>query len=166
MPIDSRPRPEHAPTQPPLRSGDPQYDWYGESQADKPAALHDPSWDPRQLERMSWRAEGAQDYPGGALDTLLDIAARRGRGPRHQPSDSRLHELICECLTEAPDVDASDIEVSVENAEATLRGTVVDLTQKRAAERVASCVSGIAEVHNLIRVRVRGDDADDRMSGL
>jgi hypothetical protein len=126
-----------------VRSGDPQRDWQLEAA--------DPSWDPHQLQRMSWRAEGAQDYPGGALDTLLEIAQRR-RGPRYQLSDERLREVICERLTEHPLIDASEIEVAVENGEVTLSGAVRDRWQKRGAEELVASIATVAEVHNRIRV--------------
>jgi len=61
----------------PVRSGDPPRDW--DLETTTAAAEHmddDRHWDSRQLRRMSWRAEGAQDYPGGALDTLLEISHR------------------------------------------------------------------------------------------
>lgn len=35
----------------------------------------------RQYERMSWRAAGAQFYPGGAYERLQEISYR-GRGPK------------------------------------------------------------------------------------
>ena len=48
-----------------------------------------------------------------------------GRGPKgYQRSDERLKEEVCEQLTADPDVDASDVEVSVQNGEVTLEGTV------------------------------------------
>ena len=112
---------------------------------------------------MSGRAEGAQDYPG-ALDTLLEISSHRGRGPRSQPSDTRLREIICERLTDDSNVDASDIDVQVQAAEVTLSGTVTDRMQKRATEDLVADVAGVAEVHNLIAVRT--DEIENRMSGL
>lgn len=151
--------------QPPTRSGDPQRDWYEEDEIDA-SVNRDTSWDPRQLRRMSWRAEGAQDLPGGALETLLDIAERRRRGPRHQPSDARLREILCEQLTEHPHIDATDLAVDVEHAEVTLHGTVSDLAQKRAAERLAAAMPGVVEVHNRITVRAWADDIERRTSGL
>jgi HSP20 family molecular chaperone IbpA len=137
----------HPPAQPGssavVRSGDPQRDW----QLEAP----DPSWDSHQLRRMSWRAEGAQDYPGGALGTLLEIAQRR-RGPRYQVSDARLREIVCELLTEDPDIDASDIEVEVREGEVTLRGTVRERSQKRRAEELIASNSAVSEVQNWITV--------------
>jgi hypothetical protein len=143
-----------------VRSGDPQRDWQLEAA--------DPGWDPRQLRRMSWRAEGAQDYPGGALDTLLEISQRH-RGPRYQPSDARLREIICEALTENPLIDASDIEVDVQEAEVTLRGSVRERSQKRLAEELVASITTVAQVHNRIVLHPRdepGDEIEQRMSGL
>ena len=69
MSIDRPPQhPLPGEPQPPVRSGDPQRDWYLEDRIDssaRPGALddvragHHPSADSRQLQRMSGRAEGA-----------------------------------------------------------------------------------------------------------
>lgn len=76
-----------------------------------------------------------------------------GLGPRgYHRSDERIHEEVCERLTEHGDIDARDIEVSVSEAEVTLSGTVASRTQKRLAEDVADTVSGVVEVHNRLRI--------------
>jgi osmotically-inducible protein OsmY len=79
-----------------------------------------------------------------------------GRGPKgYQRSDNRILEDVCDRLTYS-DVDASEIEVRVENGEVTLSGSVNDRADKRRAEDVAEDVSGVRDVHNNIRVH-RGD---------
>lgn len=118
----------------------------------------------RQLERMSWRAAGAQFYPGGAYETLQELS-HRGRGPKgYRPSDERLEEIICERLTDDPFVDASDVTVEVENAEVTLAGTVQVRQQKYAIEDIVADVSGVIEIHN--RLIVGSEEMDRRTSGL
>ncbi len=77
-----------------------------------------------------------------------------GYGPRgYHRSDERIHEDVCERLTEHGDVDARDIEVTVAGAEVTLSGTVPSRGQKRLAEDVADAVSGVIEVHNRLRIQ-------------
>ena len=49
-------------------------------------------------------------------------------------------------------LDASDIEVRVVNAEVTIEGTVTDRQAKRLAEDIAEAVSGVREVRNQVRV--------------
>jgi hypothetical protein len=76
-----------------------------------------------------------------------------GRGPKgYQRSDERIREDVCDRLTDAADVDASEIEVNVANGEVTLSGTVRDRDQKRRSEDVAESVPGIHEVRNNLRV--------------
>lgn len=146
----------------PVRSGDPEQDWYVENRA--AAAGASPYMDRRQLRRMSWRAEGAQDYPGGALETLLE-ASHRGKGPRnYRRSDELLREIICERLTEDAFIDAVDVSVDVEGGEVTLTGTITSRFQKMRIEDLAADTTGVTEIHNLLAVR--SDEIENRMSGL
>lgn len=77
-----------------------------------------------------------------------------GRGPRgYRKSDQRLHDEVSDALTRDPNVDASEIDVKIENGEVTLTGTVQDRNQKRMAEMCAERVEGVNDVHNHIRVQ-------------
>jgi osmotically-inducible protein OsmY len=84
-----------------------------------------------------------------------------GRGPRgYQRSDERIREDVCERMAQCGDLDATDIEVRVSNAEVTLVGVVQDRQDKRLAEDLVEQVSGVREVHNQIRVNQgSGQDA-------
>lgn len=118
----------------------------------------------RQFERMSWRAAGAQFYPGGAYETLQELS-HKGRGPKgYRPSDERLKELICERLTDDPFVDPSNVTVEVANGEVTLGGTVQVRQQKYAIEDIVADVPGVIEIHN--RLSVGSEEMDRRTSGL
>lgn len=76
-----------------------------------------------------------------------------GRGPKgYQRSDARINEDVCDRLADAPDIDASDIEVRTSNGEVTLSGSVNDREQKRRAEDLIEIVSGVRGVHNNLRV--------------
>ena len=76
-----------------------------------------------------------------------------GQGPRgYQRSDERIKEDVCECLAQHGMIDARNIDVSVENGEVTLRGSVNDRQMKRRAEDAVEAVSGVRDVHNEIRV--------------
>jgi hypothetical protein len=76
-----------------------------------------------------------------------------GRGPKgYRRSDERVNEDVCERLTRHPAIDASGIEVRVENGEVTLSGTVNDRRSKRLAEDVVEDVSGVTDVKNELKV--------------
>jgi hypothetical protein len=98
---------------------------------------------------------GAEGQSGRAKESFA------GRGPRgYQRKDERILEDVCERLTEHSDIDASEIQVEVENGEVTLSGSVEDRWTKRAAEDTAYDVSGVREVHN--RLRMRAANAEKR----
>jgi osmotically-inducible protein OsmY len=85
----------------------------------------------------------------------LGRGSHYGRGPRnYRRSDDRIEEDINEQLTRHPEVDATEIEVNVDNGEVTLTGTVDNRNAKRIAEDVAESVSGVRDVHNQIRVSI------------
>jgi len=77
----------------------------------------------------------------------------RGKGPKgYTRSDERIKEDVNDCLSDDPQVDASDINVTVSSCEVTLTGTVKDRWQKRRAEDLAENVSGVKNVENRIKV--------------
>jgi len=76
-----------------------------------------------------------------------------GRGPRgYRRSDERIHEDVNDRLTDDWYIDASDIEVSVNNGMVTLSGRVNSREEKRRAEDFAESVSGVTDVSNQLRV--------------
>lgn len=112
---------------------------YGESMRSEGLGERDRG---RERERRESRGEEARGF--------------RGRGPQgYRRSDERLRELVCDALTEDDRVDASHIEVRVENAEVTLTGTVDDRQQKRCAEDAVEQIGGVRDVHNQLRVPQR-----------
>jgi osmotically-inducible protein OsmY len=77
-----------------------------------------------------------------------------GRGPKgYVRSDERIREDVCDRLSVDDDIDASDLEVSVEAGEVTLEGTVQTRSMKHHAENLADEVVGVKDVHNRLRVR-------------
>jgi hypothetical protein len=79
-----------------------------------------------------------------------------GRGPKNWTrSDHRIHDEVCERLAHHSDVDATDIEVKVENGEVTLTGIVESRLMKYAAEDTAAEVMGVHDVHNRLRLASR-----------
>jgi hypothetical protein len=78
----------------------------------------------------------------------------RGRGPRgYHRTDDRIREDVCDRLTDEPRIDASDIEIQVNNGEVTLAGSVRTREEKRFTEDVVERVSGVREVTNSLKVR-------------
>lgn len=81
-------------------------------------------------------------------------ADHRGKGPRNwRRTDERIHEEVCEALSAHPMLDATDIEVRVDNADVILSGSVTDRWSKWEAEDVALKISGVSDVVNELFVR-------------
>jgi len=76
-----------------------------------------------------------------------------GRGPRgYQRSDERIREDVNDRLTEDWYVDASDVDVSVNNCTVTLSGRVDSRDEKRRAEDIAESVTGVKDISNQLSV--------------
>lgn len=81
----------------------------------------------------------------------------RGKGPRnYQRSQDRIREDVCERLTDDAMIDATNVEVRVENNEVVLNGTVHNREEKRRAEDLAEAVAGVRNVENRLRVEPTG----------
>jgi hypothetical protein len=90
-----------------------------------------------------WRSAEAGDF--------------RGLGPRGwQRSDEQIRDEVCSRMADDPMLDASDIEVRVNQGEVTLEGSVTSRHARRLAEQVADSVSGVRDVNNALRVRTAG----------
>ncbi|MEA9355648.1 BON domain-containing protein [Bacteriovorax sp. PP10] len=82
-----------------------------------------------------------------------------GKGPKgYKRSDDRIKEDVCETLARDPRIDASEIEVKVDNAMVTLSGTVDSREVKRAAEMIIENLSGVDDVKNDLKVK-RSEEA-------
>ncbi|MFL5786073.1 MAG: BON domain-containing protein [Bacteriovoracaceae bacterium] len=74
-----------------------------------------------------------------------------GVGPvNYKRSDERIFEDCSDALYRAPDVDASDIEVSVKDGIVTLKGYVESRVQKKVAEMVLEGLPGVMDINNLV----------------
>lgn len=94
--------------------------------------------------------------PAHALErvSLGEQVAGPGRGPRHwRRRDERIHDDVCRLLTDDGWVDASDLEVVVQEGEVTLTGTVADRRQRERALDIAESVRGVVDVMSRIRLR-------------
>jgi hypothetical protein len=111
-----------------------------------------------------------RDGPGGVAEASNwsseghagDEGPFGGRGPQGwRRSDARLHEHVCEHLTEDRLLDARGIEVEAAGGVVTLRGEVPGPADTTLAEMIARQVRGVTEVRNELTVR-RPARPDDR----
>jgi osmotically-inducible protein OsmY len=88
---------------------------------------------------------------------LGGAASYHGRGPAgYVRSDERIREDVCDRLTDHPHVDASAIDVSVQNGVVTLQGQVPERQMKHRAEDCVEHISGVKDVENRLRVGREG----------
>jgi hypothetical protein len=116
---------------------------------------HDTSWGGPSS--SSYGQYTSQYLPGYDMGEGGDHRWREGpfagRGPKgYQRADDRIREDVCDRLTDAPFLDASGIEVTVNNGEVTLSGTVPNREQKRRSEDLIEHVTGVREVNNTLRI--------------
>lgn len=79
-------------------------------------------------------------------------------------TDSEIKRDVEAELQWDPDIDATDIAVSVNEGVATLTGFVRSYTQKWEAERIAKRVAGVRAVANDIQVRLGSDRPDPEIA--
>lgn len=76
-----------------------------------------------------------------------------GKGPKnYRRSDERTREILCERLTEDPRIDASDVDVRVQDGAITLSGSVPDRAMKHAAEDIAATCAPDEQIRNELKV--------------
>jgi osmotically-inducible protein OsmY len=78
-------------------------------------------------------------------------AIQRGKGPT-QRTDEQIKSTIEEVLSDDPWLDASGIQVSVQQGIAQLSGTVTSRQAKRRAEDLADQVWGVRDVQNTLSI--------------
>jgi hypothetical protein len=118
-------------------------------------------WDRTQDELSSWfgddQARHRRDWDEQRAHTAGE---HRGRGPKgYRRSDARVLDDVNDRLADDPHLDASEIEVSVKDAEVTLSGTVFRREDKRRAEDLAERVSGVTHLQNNLRLHKDGGPA-------
>ena len=106
--------------------------------------------------------------PEGVWDKVKHGAARvvgtfTGRPEGSEPkgwrrADESVRADVCEALDHDPVLDARDIELTVNDGEVTLEGTVRDRPSKRRAETLCEHCRGVHDVHNHLTIRKSDDD--------
>lgn len=77
----------------------------------------------------------------------------RGKGPKsYCRSDARILDDICRRMSDNRYLDASNIDVKVENCEVFITGTVASRYEKRLAEDLAETAYGVKNVENRLRI--------------
>lgn len=96
----------------------------------------------------TWAQRGDERWSTGARRNFAGV------GPKnYRRSDARVREEVNERLTWHDDIDATDVEVQVQDGEVTLSGVVEDRAAKRLAEDIVEDISGVRDVHNKLKVR-------------
>jgi osmotically-inducible protein OsmY len=80
------------------------------------------------------------------------VTSQRGKGPAAQRTDDQITAVIEAALTDDPWLDASGVQVSVQQGIVTLTGTVSSREGKRRAEALADRVGGVRDVHNTLTI--------------
>lgn len=117
-------------------------------------------WDRASDEVSSWFGDDAAEHR-----RQLD-ARHQGRGPKgYRRSDERIREDVSDRLTDDHYVDATDIEIKVENSEVTLSGSVDSRNARRRAEDLAERCSGVTHVQNNLRVSSGSETVREEREG-
>jgi len=97
---------------------------------------------------------GPQGY-GGSQGQGQSMGQHRGKGPKgYQRSDDRIKEMISERLRDDPQIDPSEVTVTVQGGKVTLEGTVDSRQVKNAIEEIAEQYGN--DVQNNLRVQRAG----------
>lgn len=113
--------------------------------------------------RQGWDEYYSEGYDrgnrnrGGAL--IGHDLGNRGRGPKgYKRSDDSIYHDVCDTLSLSPDIDASDIEVSVKDGVVFLDGSVSSRDIKKLAEYEIENISGVTDVQNLLNFRKKEEE--------
>jgi len=102
---------------------------------------------------------GQQEWRPGPPEPFRSSWSGRqpyAKGPKgYVRSDQRIREDLCDRLMVMPEIDSSDVEVSVSQGVVTLAGTIPDRAMKHHLERLADAIAGVIDVNNQLRLRQR-----------
>jgi hypothetical protein len=115
--------------------------------------LHNPNQD-----FDNYRSDGPGPVEIEAVNNENFDQSFRGKGPKgYIRSDERIEEEVCKNLARDKHIDASSIDVGVENGIVKLTGLVHSRQEKFAIEDAVENVSGVKEVKNDIKVQKKYD---------
>lgn len=97
---------------------------------------------------------GTGGFDGGSGIGGVQRQSYAGRGSKnYRRSDQRIEEDVHEMLMRHHEIDATDVDVRVENGEVTLSGEVEDRRARRLAEELVEQCQGVRDVHNELKAR-------------
>jgi hypothetical protein len=103
----------------------------------------------RRWESYNWE-DRVGDQPQGRRGH--DDGPHKGKGPRnYKRSDERIREDVSDRLADDPYVDASDIDIKVEDGNVILSGRVDHRASRRRAVELAESVRGVTNVESHLR---------------
>ena len=95
------------------------------------------------------RTRGFFHYGGSKPDTK----SYEGIGPKGwKRTDERIKEDVCLALERSTEVDASGLEVNVEDGCVTLKGDIKSVGMRRVAEDLVESVPGVVDVFSQLRI--------------
>lgn len=105
-------------------------------------------------------SQESENY-GDKIQNNQQYGPHHGKGPKgYIRSDEKIKEDVQERLYHDTYIDASDIEVSVDDGEVTLSGTVDHKQTRRRAEDCADSVAGVKNVSLNLKInRTSGSDS-------
>jgi len=87
-------------------------------------------------------------------NSVKPAPTHKGKGPKgYRRSDERIWEDVCEALKNHPEIDASDMEVEVNNGVVTFKGTVESRLVKKMAEDLVEDISGVTDIQNELHLQ-------------
>ncbi|WP_373998435.1 BON domain-containing protein [Bdellovibrio bacteriovorus] len=151
-----------------MRDTNPRYRHFTSDSVDyglRTNAIHNPSsgYSYSEAESYEWDRSmnpNVRYIPG---ESNRDLARRErdysGVGPKnYRRTDERIYEDVCEVLSRHPDIDASEIEVSVRDGIVFLDGTVETRRVRQLAQEIIDGLPGVEDVENYLDVPQRDRD--------
>lgn len=101
-----------------------------------------------------WLGEKREEFNlGRSAGAGVSVHGYRGVGPRgYRRDDARIHDDVCDALTDSDALDASDVTVSVQEGVVKLSGSVPHRLMKRLADDLAEACAGVRDIENALRV--------------
>lgn len=114
---------------------------------------------------QSWGNQGQGGQGGQYGQQRMERGRFAGHGPKgYKRSDERIREDVCDALMMHPDIDASEIEIKVNDGEVSLSGTVQDREDKWLAEQLCEGIPGVRDVNNTVRTKRSGSEQSSSSS--
>jgi osmotically-inducible protein OsmY len=139
------------------QAGATEYDMNYRGQGFSSSSQSDPEGEGASREADRYRNRGRESSSMG-----VESDAAIGKEPN---SDELIYEEVHMILQHQPDIDASNIEVSVKNGEVSLEGSVRERLTKRRLDEAIELVAGVHAVHNRVRVEEDNPSLEGREYG-